>query len=303
MAINRLDHTAIFVPDTGKALTWYVDVLGMTILERTDKHVHLSCRGQIADFTLVSGAVGLRDLTFGVDDAADLDRVAAILSRENVPFDRASQGARPGEGPNLTFTSPSGHLMRLALGDDGRRAGITNFDSKGSYSPCGIDHINIIGETDPLIMREFLSLLGFKFSFSISVTGNLMAVWMRTSAFDHDIAYTRALRATDRMHHVAFSVEDGNHYFRLSDRLMDNRLRWEFGPGRHNVGLGASTGFGTNNYAYILDPAGNRNEFCTGMDQLADDAKPRVLDIHPRQMGDVMNGWGHEHPESMMFGT
>ena len=39
-------------------------------------------------------------------------------------------------------------------------------------------------------------------------------------------------------------------------------------------------------------------------DELRDhDAEPRRLDIAPEQMGDVMNGWGHEHPESMMFGT
>lgn len=303
MAINRLDHAALFTPDLGKALIWYVDVLGMRVLDRTDGYVHLSCRGEAGELTLVKGGSGIQDFTFGVDDKDDLDRTAAILSSENVAHERTKEGNRPGEGPALAFRTPSGHSMRLAVGDDGRRAGITNFDSKGSHAPCGIDHINVVGEVDPLVMRNFLALIGFKFSFSIAVKSNLMAVWLRSSTYDHDIAYTRALRPTDRLHHVAFSVEDGNHYFRLSDRLMENRLRWEFGPGRHNVGLGKSTGFGTNNYAYVLDPGGNRNEFCSGMDRLADDAEPRVVDIEPHQMPDVMNGWGHEHPEGMMFGS
>lgn len=60
---------------------------------------------------------------------------------------------------------------------------------------------------------------------------------------------------------------------------------------------------GINNYAYILDPGGNRNEFCSGMDQLTDDAEPRVVDVDPKQLADVMNGWGHKHPESMGFGS
>lgn len=303
MAINRLDHATIYTPDLGKALAWYDDVLSMHVLERTGDHVHLACRGEAAELTLVrGGSGGLRDFTFGVDDADDLDRAAAALSRQHLAHERTA-GRRPGEGAALSFTTPSGHVMRLAVGDGGRRAGITRFDSRGSHAPCGIDHVNVIGEADPLVMKEFLGLLGFKFSFSVAVRGDLLAVWMRASTYDHDLAYSRAYRPTDRLHHVAFSVEDGNHYFRLSDRLMEHRLRWEFGPGRHNAGFGPTTGFGTNNYAYIRDPAGNRNEFCSGMDQLPDDAAPRVVEIEPEQMADVMNGWGHEHPETMMVGS
>lgn len=302
MAITRLDHAALHVPDLAKALVWYEAILGMTVLERTDAHVHLSCRGEIADLTLAEGRIGLRDFTFGVEDADDLDRLAAILRGEGVPFERAGSGTRPGEGAHLSFRLPSGHLMRLAVGDAGRIAGSTDFRSDGSCRPCGIDHINIMGDLDPLIMRDFLTRLGFRFSFSFAIQGNLAAVWLRSSAYEHDIAFTRGARPADRLHHLAFAVEDGNHYFRLSDRLMEHRLRWEFGPGRHNVGLGTPTGFGTNNYAYIRDPAGNRNEFCCGMDLMPDDAPPRILDIEPYQVGDVMNGWGYDHPESMMHG-
>ncbi len=303
MPINRLDHATLLTSDLGQALSWYVDVLDMKVLERTDSHVHLTCRGGTGDLTLARGAAGLGDFTFGVDDKADLDRVAAILAQENVAHERADTGVRPGEGSSLAFALPSGHRMRLAVGDGGRRAGITSFESKGLHTPCGMDHVNIIGAAAPETMLGFLYRIGFKYSFSISVTGNLMAVWMRSSDYDHDIAYTLGARPGETLHHVAFSVEDGNHYFRLSDQLMEHRLRWEFGPGRHNVGLGKATGFGTNNYAYIKDPCGNRNEFSSGMDRLADDAAPLIIDITPDQMPDVMNGWGHEHPESMMFGS
>lgn len=300
MGINRIDHASVYVGDLGKALSWYEDVLGLTVLSRDHSTVHLACRGKAADITLVKGVKSLESFTFGVDDQEDLDRVASILSRENVPHERLSGDSRPGEGATLKFKLPSGHEMRLCTGGAERRAGICDFDAKGSFIPSDIDHINLLGEVDPAVMRDFLMTIGFKSSLNISVGGQLAGVWLRGSSYDHDIAYMKAVRPGDRLHHVAFAVEDGNHYFRLSDRLMDNGHRWEFGPGRHNAGLGKSTGFGTNNYAYAIDPFGNRNEFSSGMEQFADDATPLDTNIDPSQMADVMNGWGYEMAETYM---
>lgn len=300
MGINRIDHAAIYVGDLGKALTWYEDVLGLTVLSRSDEVVHLACRGRAADLTLVKGQTSLDNFTFGVDDDEDLDRIAAVLSREGVASERNAGDSRPGEGATLKFHLPSGHELRLCTGGAERRAGICDFDAKGSYIPTDMDHINLLGEVEPEVMRDFLMMIGFKSSLNISVGGQLAGIWLRGSTYDHDIAYMKAVRPADRLHHVAFAVEDGNHYFRLSDRLLDTGHRWEFGPGRHNAGLGSSTGFGTNNYAYVFDPFGNRNEFSSGMEQFADDATPLSTNIDPSRMNDVMNGWGYEMAETFM---
>lgn len=300
MGINRIDHAAIQVGDLGKALAWYQDVLGLTVLQHGEDRVHLACRGKAADLTLVKGRQSLEDFSFGVDDESDLDRISAILSREGVATVRHSGDSRPGEGATLKFLLPSGHKLRLCTGGAERRAGISDFDARGSYIPTDMDHINLLGEVEPGVMRDFLMMIGFKSSLNISIGGQLAGVWLRGSAYDHDIAYMKATRPADRLHHVAFAVEDGNHYFRLSDRLLDTGHRWEFGPGRHNGGLGKSTGFGTNNYAYVFDPFGNRNEFSSGMEQFADDAEPLTTDIQPSQLADVMNGWGYEMAETFM---
>ena len=300
MGINRIDHAAVRVGDLGKALAWYEDVLGLTVLSRDADTVHLACRGKAADITLVKGTQSLENFTFGVDDQEDLNRVESILKKEGVAAERLNGDSRPGEGATLKFHLPSGHELRLCTGGAERRAGISDFDSKGSHVPTDMDHINLLGEVDPTVMRDFLMMIGFKSSLNISVGGKLAGIWLRGSAYDHDIAYMHAVRPSDRLHHVAFAVEDGNHYFRLSDRLMDTGHRWEFGPGRHNAGLGKSTGFGTNNYAYVFDPFGNRNEFSSGMEQFADDTPPLDVDIAPEQMTDVMNGWGYEMAETFM---
>lgn len=300
MGINRIDHASVYVGDLGKALTWYEDVLGLTVLSRSDDAVHLACRGAAADITLVKGKQSLEHFSFGVDDEEDLDRIESILKKEGVAAERNAGDSRPGEGATLKLHLPAGHELRLCTGGAERRAGLSDFDAKGSHVPCDMDHINLLGEAEPAVMRDFLMMIGFKSSLNISVNGQLAGVWLRGSAYDHDIAYMQAVRPADRLHHVAFAVEDGNHYFRLSDRLMETGHRWEFGPGRHNAGLGKSTGFGTNNYAYIFDPFGNRNEFSSGMEQFPDDAPPLNVNIEPTQMADVMNGWGYEMAETFM---
>ncbi|WP_112310829.1 VOC family protein [Pseudogemmobacter bohemicus] len=300
MAINRIDHAAIYVSDLEKALTWYRDVLSLNVLSQDKKRIHLACRDDAADLTLVLGNRSVDNFTFGVDDEEDLTRVARILTDEGVAHERHSGDSRPGEGAALCFALPSGHRMRLATGTKTRRAGISDFASDGSHAPGDMDHINLLGEVSPVVMRDFLVKIGFKSSLNISVNGEPGGVWLRGSDYDHDIAYMRGVNPKDRLHHVAFAAEDGNHYFRLSDRLMDTGHRWEFGPGRHNAGLGKSTGFGTNNYAYAFDPFGNRNEFSSGMEQFAPDTPPLYTDIRPEQMPDVMNGWGYEMAETFM---
>ncbi|WP_339696918.1 VOC family protein [Celeribacter baekdonensis] len=233
MGINRIDHAAIYVGDLGKALSWYEDVLDMTVLSRTDDTVHLACRGKAADLTLVKGTCSLDNFTFGVDDEQDLDRVAATLTKEGVAHERFAGDSRPGEGAALKFHLPSGHELRLATGGTERRAGISDFDSKGSFAPSDMDHINLLGEVEPQVMRDFLMMIGFKSSLNISINGELAGIWLRGSEYDHDIAYMKAVNPAHRLHHVAFAVEDGNHYFRLSDRFISDMVSFQASDGHY----------------------------------------------------------------------
>lgn len=300
MAINRTDHAAIRVKDLSQALDWYEGVLGLTVLSRNPDKALLACRGDAVDVTLQTGGTGIIDFAFGVDTVDDLLLYAKRLEQHGVSCRRFHPADRPGTEEVLGFQLPSGHNMELAVGSDGRRAGITETASDGTYRPTDMDHVNIIGEVDPKDISQFLSeVLDFKQSLALTIRGAWFGSWLRATRLDHDIAYIRAMNPLHRMHHIAFAVEDGNHYFRLADRLVETGYRFEFGPGRHMGSPRSTTSFGTNNFAYAFDPSGNRNEFSSGMNEYPDDAS-LVEEISPEQIPDVMNGYGLNMPESFV---
>ena len=299
MAMNRIDHATIRVGDLGESLAWYRDVLGLTVLEQNASRVALACRGEAADVTLHVGGQGLENFAFGVDSADDLDRAEASLSAYSVSSERLRHSDRPGASELLCFTLPSGHAMELVVGDN-RRAGVTEIKSDGTYRPSDLDHVNLLGTVAPEELSMFMrDVLGFKQSLALKMGGSWVGSWLRSTRLDHDIAYMKAVRQNDRLHHIAFAMEDGNHYFRLGDRLADTGHRFEFGPGRHMGRERCTSGFGTNWFAYVFDPTGNRNEFSGGMDEMEDN-ESLVTELTPDRVGHHMNGWAHNMPDSFM---
>ncbi|WP_123026549.1 VOC family protein [Mycolicibacterium stellerae] len=302
MSINRIDHAAIRVKDLGEALEWYEGVLDLIVLDRNADRALLTCGGDEADITLINGGQAVESFAFGVDHGDDLDAIMSRLNNSGVEYSRYKDADRPGHGEILGFDLPSGHHMEFVVADGARTAGVTNFTSDGSARPTDIDHINILGDLNPREFAEFMKMvLGFKLSIALTIAGNWAGSWLRASKLDHDIAYMQAIHPGDRLHHIAFAMEDGNHYFRLSDRLVENGHRWEWGPGRHMAGgtYGTTKGFGTNTFAYVLDPTGNRNEFSGGMDEMDDDASV-VNDTSPEKLPEFMNGWSYGIPETFL---
>lgn len=301
MAIKRIDHAAVRVADLGSALDWYEGVLGLTVLDRNDERVHLAVDGDAADLTLFAGGQSIETFAFGVDSEDDLDEIASRLKSAEIQHERYTNDDRPGHDAILGLELPSGHWMELVVGSNGRVAGQANLTSDGTFKPTDLDHINLLGDVSPDVMADFLNtVLGFKRTLKLSVAGNAAAAWLRTQERDHDLAYMTAQRKGDRLHHVAFGIEDGNHYFRISDRLAEYGHKWEFGPGRHIPQARQPRGITTNNFAYAFDPTGNRNEFSSDMPLIGADEPGVEIDITPEEVPGVMNGWADNMPDTFM---
>lgn len=300
MAINRIDHAAVRVADLGSALNWYEDVLGLTVLDRNDKRALLACSGDAADLTLIAGGQSIDSFAMGVDNQDDLDEIVSRLEKHSIAYERYTEPDRPGSGEIVGFLLPSGQKMEFTVGAGTRVAGATNLVSDGTYRPTDIDHINLLGEVSPEVFTEFLTVvLGFKHTLKLTIAGNYAGTWLRATSTDHDIAYMGAQRPADRLHHVAFAMEDGNHYFRLSDRLAETGNYWEFGPGRHVPIDRDILGVATNNFAYAFDPTGNRNEFSADMKKIPDDFTA-VVDAAPESVPLIMNGWALNMPGTFL---
>ncbi|GAA3543016.1 VOC family protein [Amycolatopsis ultiminotia] len=301
MAINRIDHAAVRVRELAESLDWYEGVLGLTVLDKNPERALLACSGTAVDVTLIAGGQSLESFAFGVDHTDDLDEIVSRLDANGVGYQRYRNPDRPGHDEVLGLDLPSGHRMEFVVADGNRRAGTTETASDGTYRPTDIDHINLLGETDPREFSEFMNVvLGFKQSLALVTAGKWAASWLRATRMDHDLAYMAAQRPADRLHHIAFAVEDGNHYYRLSDRLAETGHSWEFGPGRHMASRPRdTTGFGTNLFAYAFDPTGNRNEFSSGMGEF-DDSESFIREFGPDELGVIMNGWADNMPQTFM---
>jgi catechol 2,3-dioxygenase len=301
MGINRVDHAAILVDDIGEALEWYEGVLGLTLLDRDDARAHVTCRGDHADVTLIAGGRGAGTFAVGVDGLEDLEDLERRLDQHGIDHERISDPDGPGTAELTRFPLPSGHIMEFAVASDGRTAGQTDLSWDGkTHTPTDIDHVNLLGSEAPADVAAFLtSVVGFRLTGVFELEGDVVGVWTRGGVADHDVAYMRAVRPDDRLHHIAFSMVDSNHYQALADRLADNGKRFEFGPGRHGGAIFSGTGSRSNLFAYAFDPAGNRNEFSGDMKRFADDAETVVIDV-TGSVDEVINVWAKNVPESFM---
>ncbi len=301
MGVNRIDHAAIRVHDLDGALDWYEGLLGLAVLDRVSDHAHLTCGGDHADLTLVTGGHGLVSFAIGVDGPDDLETLERRLDEHGVRHERDADPDRPGTEELTRFQLITGHTIEFAVASDGRTAGQTSFAWDGvTYTPTDIDHINLLGSTTPSEVVEWLTdVVGLKYSGGMRIGGDLVAIWTRSAALDHDVAYMQAARPDDRLHHVAFAMADSNHYQVLADRLGYNGYMFEFGPGRHGGGLFGDGKFGSNLFAYAFDPSGNRNEFSSDMKVMSDDAPVVIIDVDGR-VAEVMNAWAPNMPESFM---
>lgn len=302
MGLNRIDHAAVFVDDLGRALEWYEGTLGLTVLDRDEARAHVTCDGDHADVTLVAGGHGLVTFAIGADDLDDLEMIERRLDQHGVTHERIVGPDRPGTAELTRFRMSTGHVMECAVGSGERTAGQTSLSWDGvSATPTDIDHINLVGTDAPADVAEYLAdVLGLEIVGTMRVEGDTVGIWSRANTSDHDIAYMRAVRPDDRLHHIAFAMYDSNHYQRLGDRLAADGQRFEFGPGRHAGGIFSGTGFGSNLFAYAFDPSGNRNEFSGDMSIVHDNPDTVIVDVSGEQVADVMNAWANNMPESFM---
>jgi catechol 2,3-dioxygenase len=267
--ILRLSHVEVRVPDLELATAYYVEVVGLIEVERSDdehgRRVYLKGWDEHQHHSLILSrrpTYGVDTVTFKVELPEDLDRLQARVEAVGVATTRHAPGTlAAGSGEIVRFRSPSGHVVELEHGQlqVGNRMPKLNppIGPEGlrGMAPPRIDHVFLMCEHINAASDFFRDVLEFRMTEQILADdGFQLAAFLERSHSSHDIAF---LTGPDGgFHHVAFWVDDWNELRKGADLCAYHGVTVDAGPTRH----GATRGCGL----YFFDPAGNRNEVYTG---------------------------------------
>jgi len=207
-------------------------------------------------------------LAIGVDDADDLGRAAAALTKLDVAVDRDAHSLRAAEAvtgvrvelvieprneqkpPARIATNRPGDAVRI----DARSPAVAPAVSK----PRRLQHV-VVTSSDPAASRRFFTEgVGFQVSDEIPAFG---ASFMRCSTDHHNVLVQPG--PFSFLHHTAWEMDDVDAVGRAAAAMVAaDASRHVWGLGRHAIG--------SNYFWYLRDPAGNFAEYSSDLDVIAD---------------------------------
>lgn len=222
----------------------------------------------------------LREVVWGVQSDADLDRYAAAIKNEPGFFDSEVDGAR-----RIGCIDPNGLAVRLQV--TRKREIEINCGAMNTWSnkarinqpapiyeratPIEVGHVvfftNDVATTSAFYRERF----GFVGSDSYPNRGAFMRC--APDGGHHDLFLLQLPSGKRGLNHVAFTVRDIHEVF--GGGLHFSRKGWEtqLGPGRHPV----SSAY----FWYFKNPAGGLIEYYADEDQLTADWQPREFEPGP----------------------
>ncbi|KUO10304.1 VOC family protein [Streptomyces sp. DSM 15324] len=296
MTLHGLRSITIGVPDVPSAVAYYVD-FGLTHSSsgnRTTARLSTTDGGEQLELVHAPRR-HLASLTVGVDDADDLDRATASLTRLGVGVDRSETAlvtADPVTGvqvrlevaPRLAAAgtpAPGYNAPGDVVRDTSRAPGVLR---ETRVRPRKLGHV-VFGSTDqPATERFFTEGLGFKVSDRIPP----FAAFLRCSTDHHNVLVQQA--PFPLLHHTSWQVDDVDEVGRgASAMLAKDPARHVWGLGRHHIG--------SNFFWYLKDPAGNFSEYYADMDCIVDDQLWTPQDWTDSR---ALYSWGPPPPPSFL---
>src|SRR5215210_3762441 len=128
--VRRLGHATLTSPDLERGISYYADVLGLSIYEKTANRVVFGTRTGYEAIELEKGdRMSLKRLSMQVAPGTDLKEVARDLEGHGLKVEHRSD-ITPGVAKAVTFTDPKGTLIDIYAEykfpeDDGKQSIIT----------------------------------------------------------------------------------------------------------------------------------------------------------------------------------
>jgi catechol 2,3-dioxygenase-like lactoylglutathione lyase family enzyme len=262
--IKRLAHAAIGVRDLSRQAEFYVNTLGLEVVDQSGGRCYLRAReNQRHVVELVTHQKGSEHVSFEVMGDAELDRSREILLRRGIPLtlDLASD-MEPGVERLLRFKDPEGNVIEL-VSTGGEVS--TGYSDK-AVKPLSLNHVVLFAGDLAKQQNFYETVLGMR----VSDTVPGLMTFLRCNPNHHSFGFI-ALPRRGRQH-AAFDFHGRAEFSEAIIRLGDGGLRRLDGPGRH--------GPGNMLFAYFEDAEKNLLELCTEIQRIDEVAhQPKAWDV------------------------
>jgi catechol 2,3-dioxygenase-like lactoylglutathione lyase family enzyme len=243
-----------------------------------------------------------REVVWGVDSAATLDKLGADLSRDRV-VTRDAQGTlhttdTGGNPIGLRVTQrvalPASSLPVNLPGAPSRIDRQAEGAHKGHLAPpLRINHVVYLAP-DQQASRELAAFyqerLGFRLSENLGDSGYFMRAG---GSRDHHNLLVECFAAGQcGLQHVAYEFRDFDQIMHRGTHLEAQGWQSHIGPGRHTLG--------SNFTWYFWTPMGGLMELVADMDQLTEAWQPRFID--PKKAGPPFAWLARPNPPGFRFG-
>jgi catechol-2,3-dioxygenase len=253
MQVKRLGHATFKTPDMKRAVTYWTEVIGLSVVEQTKDRVFLATKFGEEAIALESGDSGdLLRSAYQVAPGTDLGEVQTALSQHGVTSEARSD-ISPGVAKAIAFTDPKGTLVEIYA--DYRFAARDRTEQ--GIMPLKFGHLAYRHPDVQKVTGFYTDVLGFKVS---DWMGDRFS-FLRCGPDHHTVNFVRYEET--RLHHIAFEVKDMAEVQRASDLLARNNIQLVWGPIRHLVGHNVA--------AYHRNPDDQRVEIFCEMDVMRDE--------------------------------
>lgn len=219
----------------------------------------------------VEGGSTVREIVWGVDNAASLDRLGASLSRDQKVEHRDEGGisVRDPWGMVLTFRVAKPVAVKPHPVDKGLNHPFWPVDR---VRPMRIGHAVFFVPSSKLAQTTafYTDLLGFRLTESVKSFGDFMRCG---GSPDHHNLFLISVGEKAGFNHVAYELGNFDEIM-VGGKFMETH-GWKAStkPGRHIMG--------SNLFWYFQNPSGGNTEYFSDMDVFDDNWKPRIHDKNP----------------------
>ncbi|MFP5197053.1 VOC family protein [Alcaligenes faecalis] len=289
MSIVGIDQITYGVETLDESRQFFQD-WGLTLAKETADTLHFECLNGCQVLVVDIGKVGLptaiedgptvREVVWGVESEADLDRYAAALRDQPGFSDQSIQGVR-----RVACQDPNG--LAIALQVTRKReveidsAPMNTWNERRRVNqpapiyeravPIEVGHVVFFVADVDRVEQFYVEHLGFVSSDRYPGRGAFLRC--TEDGGHHDLFLLQLPTGKRGINHVAFTVRDIHEVF--GGGLHFSRCGWEtqLGPGRHPV----SSAY----FWYFRNPAGGLIEYYADEDQLTADWEPREFEPGP----------------------